>query len=54
MDLFEKAKKLAGKVIQAMDNVNECLLILDDRTYDSGVKPGIAMTAFDLIYEEEA
>lgn len=53
MDLFEKACLLAGKCINVMDNVNECLLILDDRTYDSGVKPGSSMSEFDIIYKEE-
>lgn len=52
MDLFEKACVLAGKCINVMDNVNECLLILDDRTYDSGVKSGSSMSEFDIIYKE--
>lgn len=53
MELFEKAVTLAGKVIHSMDHVNECLGILDDITYDTGVKPNQEMVEFDILYKEE-
>ncbi len=52
MELFDKAVILANEVIMNMDDVDECLHLLDNRTYDSGVQPGVKMVEFDCIYEK--
>ena len=52
MDLFNQAIDLALDCINAIDNEEKLMQILDDRSYDKGIKGDKEMIAFDCIYED--